>query len=224
MPALPILLVQGNGVTDDGLSALLQSKRVQVFRAPDLHTSPTSFARKSARVTILATLGEPMAEVVFARTSGFVGPLILAVASDYADLRDDAVEAGALACLTLPLSESELDRALDIVEQQPVPPLSDPTLGLFLDPIDRTARHGTSIVRLSPREFAVLHCLIGNRERPMTVQEIYDYVWGGVKGGDAMQEIVHVNVSQLRKKLSEIGLRNAIRTIRGFGYGLRDHE
>lgn len=222
MPALPILLVQGNGVTDDALSALLLSPRVQIFRAPDLHTSPTAFARKTARATILATLGEPLAEVVFARTSGFVGPLILAVASGYADVREDVVEAGALACLTLPLSESELNRALDIVEQQPVAPLADPALGLFLDPLERTARHGAAVVRLTPREFALLHCLIGNRERPMTVQEIYDYVWGGVKGGDSMQEIVHVNVSQLRKKLAEIGLRNAIRTVRGFGYGLRE--
>jgi DNA-binding response OmpR family regulator len=222
MPALPILLVQGNGVTDDDLSALLQSPRVQIFRAPDLHTSPTAFARKTARATILATLGEPLAEVVFARTSGFVGPLILAVSSDYADIREDVLESGALACLTLPLSEVELHRALDIVELQPVQPLADPTLGLFLDPIDRTARHGSAVVRLTPREFAVMHCLIGNRERPVTVQEIYDYVWGGVKGGDSMQEIVHVNVSQLRKKLAEIGLQKVIRTVRGFGYGLQD--
>jgi DNA-binding response OmpR family regulator len=219
--SLPVLLVQRKGVADEALAALSQSPRVQVFRAPDLHGSPTAFARRSARATLLATREDPLQELVFIRTSGFTGTLILAVDARYADLRDDVLDGGALACLTLPIATAELDRALDAVEAQPLPPIAHPGIGLFLDAIDRTARHGEDVVRLSPREFALLHCLIGNSSRPVTVQEIYDYVWGGVKGGDTMREIVHVNISQLRKKLERIGLRKAIRTYRSFGYGLR---
>jgi DNA-binding response OmpR family regulator len=220
--SLPVLLVQRKGVADDALAALAQSPRVQLFRAPDLHASPTAFARRSARATLVATREDPLQELVFIRTSGFTGPLILAVDSQYADQSADVIDAGALACLTLPLAKPELDRALDTVEAQPLPPIAHTGLGLFLDAIDRTARHGEDVVRLSPREFALLHCLIGNSTRPVTVQEIYDYVWGGVKGADTMREIVHVNVSQLRKKLEKIGLKRAIRTYRSFGYGLRD--
>ena len=219
--SLPVLLVQRKGVPDDALTALSMSPRVQVFRAPDLHASPTAFARRSARATLVATREEPLQELVYVRTSGFTGPLILAIDPTFAELCSDVVDAGALACLTLPLAPPELDRALDTVEAQPLPPITHSGLGLFLDAIDRTARHGEAVVRLSPREFALLHCLIGNSTRPVTVQEIYDYVWGGVKGGDTMREIVHVNVSQLRKKLDKIGLKRAIRTYRSFGYGLR---
>ena len=222
--SLPVLLVQRKGVPDDALAALSQSPRVQVFRAPDLHASPTAFARRSARATLLATRDDPLQELVFIRTSGFTGTLILAVDARYAEQRDDVLDAGALDCLMLPIAAPELDRALDAVEAQPLPPIAHTGLGLFLDAIDRTARHGEAVVRLSPREFALLHCLIGNSSRPVTVQEIYDYVWGGVKGGDAMREIVHVNISQLRKKLERIGLPKAIRTYRSFGYGLRDSE
>ena len=220
--SLPVLLVQRKGVPDDALAALSVSPRVQVFRAPDLHASPTAFARRSARATLVATREDPLQELVFIRTSGFTGTLILAVDARYAELADAVLDAGALACLTLPLAGAALERALDAVEAQPLPPIAHSGLGLFLDAIDRTARHGETVVRLSPREFALLHCLIGNNARPVTVQEIYDYVWGGIRGSDAMREIVHVNVSQLRKKLEKIGLRRAIRTYRSFGYGLRD--
>jgi DNA-binding response OmpR family regulator len=220
--SLPVLLVQRKGVADDALLALAASPRVQLFRAPDLHASPTAFARRSARATLLATRDDPLQELVFIRTSGFTGTLILAVDPRHTQLSGDVIDAGALACLTLPLSNAELDLALDAVEALPLPPIAHPGLGLFLDAIDRTARHGEAVVRLSPREFALLHCLIGSSSRPVTVQAIYDYVWGGVRGGDSMREIVHVNISQLRKKLERIGLKKAIRTYRSFGYGLRE--
>jgi len=222
MASLPLLLVQGKGVAEDAIAALSRSPRVQLFRASDLHTSPTAFARHSARATIVATLGDPLRELVFIRTSGFTGPLILAIDPRYANLRADVLNAGVLACLTLPIAEDALDPALDVVDRQPLPPIAHPGLVLFLDAIDRTARHGELVVRLSPREFALLHCLIGNLAGPVTVREIYDYVWGGQRSGDAMREIVHVNVSHLRTKLAQIGLRDAILTHRDFGYGLRE--
>lgn len=221
MSALPLLLVQGKGVDDEKIAALLTSPRVRVFRAPDLQSSPTSFARKNARATLVATLDEPLREVVFIRTSGFTGPLLLAVAHKYVNLSDDVIDSGALACLTLPIDTHDLDGALDLVAMQPVPPLAHSGLDLSLDPIDHMVRHRASAVRVTPREFGVLHCLIVNGARPVTVQQIYDYVWGSVKAGDTMRENVHVTVSQLRKKLAGIGLRKAIRTYRHYGYGLR---
>jgi len=221
MSLLPLLLVQRDGVADQALNALARSPRVQLFRAPELQGSPTAFAQHSARATIVATLADPIPELVFMRTSGFTGPLILAIDARHEATGEDLVSAGALSWLTLPIVTADLDRVLDLVERLPLPPMAHPELGLLLDAIDRTARHGNQLVRLSPREFALLHCLMGARERPATVQEIHDYVWGGTRSGDSMREIVHVNISQLRKKLAQIGLTKAIRTYRHFGYGLR---
>ena len=220
MSSLPILLVQGKGVGDDAIAKLLRSPRVQLFRAPDLHSSPTKFARHNARATVLATMGDPLRELVFARTSGFTGPLILAIDSRFSRLSQDVLNSGVLGCLTLPITEDELDPVLDLVDAQPAPPVGHAGLDLFLDALDRTVRHGKSVVRLSPREFALLHCLIAKKGRPVTVPEIYDYVWGGARKGESMREIVQVNVSQLRKKLASIGLRDALRTYRDYGYGL----
>lgn len=89
---------------------------------------------------------------------------------------------------------------------------------LFLDEVEQSARRGAEVVRLSQRQFALLHCLVLHEDRPVCVSEILEYVWGGGRG---TREIVDVNVSQLRKRLGRIGLDNAIRTYRGFGYGLK---
>jgi DNA-binding response OmpR family regulator len=224
MAALTLLLVQGKGVADDAVAALARSARVQLFRAPELRSSPTAFARRSARATVVATLDDPLHNLVYTRTSGFTGPLILAIDPRHDDAREDLLGADVLGVLGLPIIDDELNGVLDIVARHPPPPMANEDLGLFLDAIDRTARHGESVIRLTPREFALLHCLIGSGSLPVTVREIYDYVWGGQRSGDAMHEIVHVNISQLRKKLSQIGLKDAIHTIRDFGYGMRSSD
>jgi DNA-binding response OmpR family regulator len=222
LAVLPLLLVQGQGVDDDALAALYQTARAQVFLATSLQSSPTTFARHSARVTIVATRRDPLRELVFARTSGFTGPLVLAIDDKYSHLEDDIVSAGALASLTLPIQTTMLNRVLDLVEHQPAAPIAHTTFGLLLDAIDRTVRHRNAVVRLSQREFALLHCLTSHPGGPVAVEKIYDYVWGSRRNSKAKFEIVHVNVSQLRKKLARIGLRGAIRTYRNYGYGLNE--
>jgi Transcriptional regulatory protein, C terminal len=220
--AIPLLLLQREGVSPDAIGALRDSTRAQIFHEHDLASSATAFSARTARATIVATARDPLEELVFVRTSGFVGPLVLAIQSKFARFCEQARDAGLLGCLILPITPQQLEPLLNAVEALPLPPLSYPRLGLFLDAIDHTARHGESAVRLSQREFALLHCLVRNGTRPVPVGDIHDYVWGGQREGDGMREIVDVNISQLRKKLSGIGLRGAIRTYRDFGYGLTD--
>ena len=220
--AIPLLLLQRQGVKADAVVALRNSPRAQVFHEQDLNSSATAFSARTARATVVATTRDPLEELVFVRTSGFVGPLVLAIHSRYAKFREQSRAAGLVGCLILPIAPEELEPLLDVVEALPLPPLVYPSLSLFLDAIDHTARHGESAVRLSQREFALLHCLVRNGDRPVPVSDIHDYVWGTQRDGDAMREIVDVNISQLRKKLSGIGLRGAIRTYRDFGYGLTD--
>jgi hypothetical protein len=218
--SLPLLLVRGKDISDDVLSTLLRSRRVQLFHASDLGASATAFSMRTARATLVATTREPLAEVVFTRTSGFLGPLILAIDPRFEQFAAQTNDAGVDGCVSLPIVQSELDRMLDYVESLPPPPIGHAALGLFLDAVNRTAHHGEAVVRLSQREFALLHCLIRRGSRPVTVQAIHAYVWGSLRDGTAMREIVDVNISQLRKKLARINLRGAIRTYRDFGYGL----
>lgn len=217
---IPLLLVRNGEVSDHAIAALRRSARVHLFLAEDVRSSPRAFALRAARATIVATTRDPVAELVFVRTSGFVGPLILAGESKFAALRDSLVAAGVVEWIPIPIADRELDRVLDLVDALPTPSIAHKPTGLLLDSVDRTVRRCDSVVGLSQREFALLHCLMLHESRPVSINEILEYVWGSQRVPAGTREIVDVNVSQLRKKLERIGVRGAIRTYRGFGYGM----
>jgi DNA-binding response OmpR family regulator len=222
MPAVvPLLLVQGSGVSSSAVQALREHPRVHLVHSEDEHSAAPAFYARAARATVVATTRDPVAELVYVRTSGFAGPLLLVIEPHFADASSDLREAGVVACLTMPVRHEELDRALDTIEALPLPAVSHSSLGLLLDWLTRTARRGTREVTLSQRQFALLHCFVQNGTRPVPVKEILEHVWGSQEATTGTREIVDVNVSQLRKRLDRIGLRDAIKTYRGFGYGLR---
>lgn len=220
LAALPLLLVQRDGVSSAAVRAVRECARVHLVHGDDDRNAPAFFSR-AARATIVATSRDPVDELVYVRTSGFTGPLVLAMEPRYADSSDALRDAGVLECLTMPIAPVDLDRALDKVEALPLPAMSHPELELLLDWVTHSARRGGKEVSLSQRQFALLHCLVQNGTRPVPVKEILEHVWGSQAATTGTREIVDVNVSQLRKRLTRIGLGDAIKTYRGFGYGLR---
>jgi DNA-binding response OmpR family regulator len=223
MPTLvPLLFVQGSGVPNAAVTALRESPRVHLVHSEEEEGAAPAFYARAARATLVATARDPIEELVYVRTSGFSGPLVLVFDARYAESCNDLRDAGVVECLTMPIRNEELNRALDTVDALPLPAVSHPTLGLLLDWVTHTAHRGSKEVSLSQRQFALLHCLVQNGTRPVPVKEILEHVWGSQEATTGTREIVDVNVSQLRKRLDRIGLKDAIKTYRGFGYGLRD--
>jgi DNA-binding response OmpR family regulator len=165
---------------------------------------------------------DPLEELVFARTSGFLGPLVVLTHQKFSTLRGEIRAAGALDSFLLPIDNARLDQLLALIETLPSPLVAFHQLGLLLDVVDHTIHHRGHSARLSQREFAILHCLVWSEGRPVRFDAIHAYVWGTQRHPSAMREIIDVNVSSLRKKLKRIGLPSAIRTFREFGYGLSD--
>ena len=72
-------------------------------------------------------------------------------------------------------------------------------------------------VALSPREFALLHLLVGHAGRTLERQFIFERVWGQHFYGD--QSALDVYVRQLRRKIERDPARPVlIETVRGVGY------
>lgn len=74
-------------------------------------------------------------------------------------------------------------------------------------------------IELSPTEYSLLRYLLLNPERVLSKEQILDHVWKYDFRGDA--GVVETFVSQLRKKLNAHG-PGLIKTVRGFGYTLRE--
>ncbi|MBB4921351.1 response regulator transcription factor [Kitasatospora kifunensis] len=89
---------------------------------------------------------------------------------------------------------------------------------LRIDPAARACTVDGVTVRLTPKEFGVLECLIRRPGQALSKTEILDSVWDSAFRGDV--NIVEVYIAALRRKLDEAGAHCLIETVRGHGYRL----
>jgi len=90
-----------------------------------------------------------------------------------------------------------------------------------LDPYNRKLSVDSREVELTEKEFLIMEFLLKNPERPLTRNEIAEYVWQN-KGEST--NIVDVYVNFLRKKLDSLSTRRYIHTVRGTGYILKEGD
>jgi DNA-binding response OmpR family regulator len=105
--------------------------------------------------------------------------------------------------LAKPFAFAELVARVRALARRAVPPLP-PVLthaDLCLDPAHRTATRGGRLLRLSPKEFAVLERLLAAQGRVVTTEELLMSVWDEM--ADPFTTTVKTTVSRLRAKLGE---------------------
>ena len=90
---------------------------------------------------------------------------------------------------------------------------------LTIDPVTRIVRLGERTVRLSAKEFALLHALSEEPTRVYTKQELLRDVWGYLSMGNTRTLDAHA--CRLRKKLRPSG-RIWVVNVRGVGYKLTE--
>lgn len=92
---------------------------------------------------------------------------------------------------------------------------------LEMDLLHRKVKHGGEAVELTPKEFALLECLLRTKGFCCTREALLRDVWQ--IRTDASTNVVDVYINYLRKKLTGAGTKdregaNAIETVRGSGY------
>jgi two-component system OmpR family response regulator len=92
---------------------------------------------------------------------------------------------------------------------------------LRLDPDRHRCWRGEAEIRLTAREFAVLHYLVRRAGFVVSKSEILDGVWEYDFDGDP--NIVEVYLRRLRRKVDEPFGRRDLETVRGAGYRLVDN-
>ena len=84
---------------------------------------------------------------------------------------------------------------------------------LAVDPERRLAERAGRRLELSPKEFAVLECLLVAEGRPVSAEELLDRVWD--QATDPFTTTVKATINRLRAKLGDPPM---IETVRERGY------
>jgi DNA-binding response OmpR family regulator len=140
--------------------------------------------------------------------------LMLTASATIAD-RVAGLTRGADDYLPKPFAYAELVARIRAVARRPEQALP-PVLArgdLTLDPARRVATRAGTPLRLTPKEFAVLECLLAAQGRPVSAEELLERVWD--EAADPFTNTVKTTVNRLRPKLGSPPL---IETVPRGGY------
>lgn len=148
-------------------------------------------------------------------------PVILLTARGEEEDRVRGLETGADDYVSKPFSIPELIARIHALLRRSRPELASDTIvfgDLTLDRDKHRVRRGEREVRLGPKEFRLLECLLQRPGRVYSRTQLLDLVWG--QEADVEIRTVDVHIGRLRKALNETGERDPLRTVRAAGYAI----
>lgn len=156
------------------------------------------------------------------RTKGISTPILILTAKDSIEDRVKGLDYGADDYLIKPFATDELlarSRAL-LRRAGKIGFVGEVAYGpITISPNEHEALVQGKALKLTSKEFDLLLYLVQNKEQILTREQIFERIWG--IHSETGESIVDLYIHYLRKKLSEAGYGNLIRTIRGVGYMLK---
>ena len=221
-----VLVVEDDPKLGRLLTRLLQDDRHVVELAAD-GTTGLELARDARGIdAVILDVGLPdMSGLDVARSLRAAGSrvgILMLTARDTVHDRVNGLDAGADDYLVKPFAYAELAARLRALGRRSAPNAVRRGARLVNGPIEldeglrRVTVDGRAI-NLSPREFALLECLLRNPGRVMTRDQLLDQAWpfGVAVTLNAVDAYVHY----LREKLGSAADR--VETVRGVGYRMR---
>ncbi|GAC01653.1 putative two-component response regulator [Gordonia namibiensis NBRC 108229] len=145
-------------------------------------------------------------------------PVMMLSAKDGEYDQAEALDCGADDYLVKPFSVVVLKARLRALVRRGAPerPVTLCVGDLSLDPAEHLVRRGDTPIPLTPREYAVLECLIRHAGTVVSKADILHSVWDENYEGDP--NIIEVYVAYLRKRIDQPFGVHSIKTVRGVGY------
>lgn len=158
-------------------------------------------------------------------------PVILLTARDETLDKVSGLDSGANDYITKPFAIEELLARIRAIlrvrrqQQASTAPAAAAILSagpLQLRPLSRECSLNQQSIDLTRREFDLLQCLLENKNRVMSREQLLETVWGYDFYGET--NTVDVYIRYLRAKIEEPSGLKLIRTVRGIGYQLKDPD
>ena len=154
------------------------------------------------------------------RGKGISTPVLMLTARDSIEDRVEGLDTGADDYLPKPFAASELLARIRAMLRRKVDYQHDVIkyADIELDRSAMTITCGDKRVSLNNKAFQLMEMLVEHPGAVLSIDQIMERIWGW--DSDAEVNVVWVNISTLRKKLTEIGAHLKIKAIRGVGYSL----
>lgn len=156
------------------------------------------------------------------RDRGYFSPVLMLTARDTSLDKVIGLDAGADAYMVKPFNLQELlaqIRALLRRGQSGTPPILK-WGDLSLDPSSYEVIYERSLIRLTPKEFALLEALMRYGKKVLSRAALIEQVWTWQESPE--EDTIKTYVKNLRAKLKDAGAPNdLIETVRGVGYRLK---
>lgn len=154
------------------------------------------------------------------RGKGISTPVLMLTARDAIEDRVEGLDTGADDYLPKPFAASELLARIRAMLRRKVDYQHDVIkyADIELDKSAMTITCGKKSVSLNNKAFQLIEMLVEHPGAVLSIDQIMERIWGW--DSDAEVNVVWVNISTLRKKLTEIGAHLKIKVIRGVGYSL----
>ena len=154
------------------------------------------------------------------RHAGVSTPVLMLTARTSTEDKVRGLDSGADDYMTKPFEAPELLARLRALTRRRGDVLIDEIkfADIRLDLNTHDLSCGEKSVHLSGKEFEVLSILMGSSSRVVSKQDLLTRVWG--TDGEASENSVEAYVSFIRKKLSHIGSKVQVTTLRMLGYRL----
>lgn len=150
-------------------------------------------------------------------------PVLILSALGEVDDRVDGLRAGGDDYLVKPYAFAELLARIEALTRRREASAPEQALqvgDLVLDPRKQTVRRANRLIRLQPREFRLLECLMRDSGRVLTRTMLLERVWDF--HFDPQTNVIDVQISRLRSKIDKNFDTPLLHTIRGAGYKLSE--
>ena len=154
------------------------------------------------------------------RSNGITTPVLMLTARDAIEDRVEGLDTGADDYLPKPFAASELLARIRAMLRRKEDYKHDVIkfADIELDKSAMAIRCHNKSVSLTNKAFQLMEMLVEHPGAVLSISQIMERVWGW--DSDAEVNVVWVNISFLRKKLSELGAHVKIKAVRGVGYSL----